>query len=456
MCASLLMWIDLAMRYCGRLVSIVLALFAIAGVVCPIANAATPRARNVGPFDPQWRQFRFDQNHSGYNRFEHILDVSNVPSLGLGWQAELGRLVFSSSPAVVDGVVYIASSDGRLWAYPATGCGSSFCDTPLWQSVSLAQIMDSPTVADGIVYVGSQTSFDSNDGLLSAFDAHGCGAAVCAPLWQGTAGKESILDSSPAVGNGFVYVGAFDGRLYAFAARGCGAPRCAPVWTGKTGGTIESSPTIGSGVVYIGSDDGRLYAFAAGGCGRHECAPLWTGDLGSPAFSSTPALANGVVYIGAAHALSAFAATGCGAATCAPLWQAIDEIEFFGGSPAVANGRIYIGFETGLAAYDAAGCGAPTCGPLWLLFGVGFQAAVESSPTIANGVVYAGRNTGEVLAWSAEPCGSFVCDNIWSATVPEEIVNSSPTVFNGRLYIGSADNQFPEDQQGRLYVFELP
>jgi hypothetical protein len=38
----------------------------------------------------------------------------------------------------------------------------------------------------------------------------------------------------------------------------------------------------------------------------------------------------------------------------------------------------------------------------------------------------------------------------------DQIVNSSPTVFNGKLYIGSADDTFPENQQGRIYVFALP
>jgi len=38
----------------------------------------------------------------------------------------------------------------------------------------------------------------------------------------------------------------------------------------------------------------------------------------------------------------------------------------------------------------------------------------------------------------------------------DPIVSSSPTVVDGHLYIGSADNQAPENQQGRLYVFSLP
>ena len=88
---------------------------------------------------------------------------------------------------------------------------------------------------------------------------------------------------------------------------------------------------------------------------------------------------------------------------------------------------------------------APRCA-----IGSGFCSA-----TVANGVVYAGRNTGQVLAW-ADPCDSAVCDNIWSGFINEPIVNSSPTVLHGKLYIGSADNAFPENQSGRIYVFEVP
>jgi outer membrane protein assembly factor BamB len=436
----------------GRIVAFTTVCLAVGISAVPVsAVGAWPGAAPVN-----WPQFRFNRTHTGFNPFETILGRRNVASLRLAWQAQLGQLVDYSSPAVVNGVVYIGSTDGRLWAYPASGCGQALCTTPLWSSTSVAQIVDSPTVANGVVYVGSQTSPTSNDGRLNAFSAAGCGSAVCSPLWQGIAGPQSILQSSPAVGNGNVFVGSFDHKLYAFNASGCGAATCQPLWTGTTGGTIESSPTVGGGVVYVGSDDGKLYAFDAAGCGTSSCQPLWTGSLGFAAFESSPALSNGTVFIGSDHALSAFAAAGCGAATCSPLWQAIDTLNFFGGSPAVAKGRVYIGLENGLAVYSAAGCGQAACQPLWTDFGSGEQAAVRSSPTVANGVVYAGRNTGQVLAWGAAPCGTSICSEIWSADTNDQIVTSSPTVVNGTLYIGSADNLFPEDIQGRIYVFELP
>jgi outer membrane protein assembly factor BamB len=408
---------------------------------------ATPGATN-------WTQFRFDGHHTGLNPSERTLTLRNVPTLEVSWQAQLGKLVDFSSPAVVNGVAYIGSVDGRLWAYPAAGCGQALCTTPKWSSVGLGQIIDSPTVANGVVFVGSQTSDTSNHGKLNAFSASGCGGPVCSPLWQGLAGQQSILQSSPTVAKGTVFVGGFDGRLYAFNANGCGAATCPPLWRGATGGSIESTPSVAGNVVYVGSDDGKLYAFNAMGCGASNCAPLWSGSLGGPVFSSTPAVSGGVVYIGAEHSLSAFAAS-CSTTHCAPLWQAVDTNLFFNGSPAVANGRVYIGLESGLGVYSAAGCGHPTCQPLWTDFGSGAQAAVISSPTVANGVVYAGRNTGEVLAWPAGPCGSSTCSNIWSGGTGDQIVSSSPTVVNGEMYIGSADNIAPENSQGRLYVFAL-
>jgi outer membrane protein assembly factor BamB len=403
-----------------------------------------------------WTRFRFDQNHTGVQPFENILRVSNVPMLQLDWQAQLGKLVDYSSPAVVNGVVYIGSSDGRLWAYPANGCGQDICTAPLWTSTDLAQIIDSPTVAAGRVYVGSQTSFDSNDGKLDVFNANGCGQPICAPLWQGDAGPESILQSSPAVSGGSVYVGSYDGKLYVFNANGCGAKLCQPVWTGATGGHIESSPTVSGTTVFIGSNDGKLYAFPAAGCGMNACPPVWTGVTGEPIFDSSPAVSKATVYIGSAHHLSAFAAAGCGAPTCQPLWQGSHQSDFVNGSPAVFKGRVYIGLEFSVGVFSASGCGLPNCDPLWLDFGTGTQADVLSSPTVANGVVYAGKMNGEVLAWRAGSCGQFVCNQIWSFPTKDPIVSSSPTIVNGILYIGGSNNLAPESTAGRLYVFALP
>src|SRR5205085_1874568 len=91
-----------------------------------------------------WPSFRFDGHRTGFQRFENVLSPTTVPSMRLDWQAQLGAVVDFSSPAVVGGVAYIGSDEGVLWAYPADGCGTSLCTTPRWKSTRLWQIVDSP------------------------------------------------------------------------------------------------------------------------------------------------------------------------------------------------------------------------------------------------------------------------------------------------------------------------
>jgi len=75
----------------------------------------------------------------------------------------------------------------------------------------------------------------------------------------------------------------------------------------------------------------------------------------------------------------------------------------------------------------------------------------SNSPTVANGVVYAGRNSGELLAWPESCVANGGCDEIWKGILDDPLVTSSPTVVNGKIYIGGSEHGFG----GRLYVFGL-
>jgi outer membrane protein assembly factor BamB len=243
-----------------------------AAVVVALTAAGSAIAHAGVRTTVDWPQFRFDDNHTGFNPLETMLNRSNVPNLTLAWQAQLGQLVDFSSPAVVGGTVFIGSTDGVLWAYPASGCGQSLCTTPLWKSTSLAQILDSPTVANGIVYVGSQTSFSSNDGKLYAFDADGCGQSSCQPLWTGPLGS-APFSSSPAVFKGTVYI-AGQHALSAFKAGGCGQASCQPLWQAVDNlNFFNGSPAVAKRKVYIGVENG-VNVYSASGCGQSRCGPL--------------------------------------------------------------------------------------------------------------------------------------------------------------------------------------
>ena len=314
------------------------------------------------------------------------------------WTATTGGSV--SSPAVVNGVVYVGSDDHKLYAFDAagvTGCsGAPKSCTPLWTATTVGRVESAPTVVNGVVYVGAGVHDAAS--ALYAFDAAGvtgCAGTpkTCAPLWKTTIGGAPVW-SSPTVVNGVVYVG-YGGGFFAFdAASGAG-----PMWTGSTGNTGLSSPAVAHGIVYINSDRG-LFAFdAAGvtGCSAtilKQCAPLWTTGPGYGFDGSSPAVANGVVYVGNDNLLYAV-----DAASGALLWSANTGVTpnsgYMGPSPAVANGVVYVGDDNLLYAFDAAGVtgcsGSPpkTCAPLRTAgTATDFVAKDDSSPTVANGVVY--------------------------------------------------------------------
>jgi outer membrane protein assembly factor BamB len=413
-------------------------------------------------FERSWNGFRGSTDHTGYNEREKRISVSTVGGSIPVLIGETGADVYSS-PAVADGVVYIASTDHKLYAYPARqnrACLISIIRcAPLWTASTGDIILySSPVVANGLVYVGSV------DHKLYAFDAAGvvnCSGTpkTCNPLWTATLGNS--IFSSPTVSNGVVYVGAADQKLYAFDAAGLqncfiGNPRtCNPLWTAPTGGNVNSSPAVSNGVVYVGSFDNNLHAYDAAGnvnCSGDPkvCAPLWDGPTGGGVYSS-PAVANGVVYVGSVdHKLYAFDAAGnlgCGGAlrTCQPLWTATTGDAIFS-SPAVANGVVYIGSEDHhLYAFDAGGntgcAGAPKqCTPLWSAT-AGF--GVYSSPAVANGVVIVGGEDNNVYAFSA--AGTTNCSGTPKTCTPLKtittggVVQSSPAIADGAFYFGSAD-----------------
>ncbi|MEV8638028.1 PQQ-binding-like beta-propeller repeat protein [Streptosporangium sp. NPDC051023] len=276
------------------------------------------------------------------------------------WTRKVGDWVFSS-PAVVNGVVYVGSGDGKVYALDAANGAER------WTHKTGKLINSSPAVVNGVVYIGG------GDGKVYALDA-----ATGVERWTRKVGD--WVFSSPAVVNGVVYIGGGDEKVYALDAA-TGAER----WTHKTGGGVRSSPTVVNGVVYIGSDDDKVYALdAATGAER------WTHKVGNNnQIFSGPAVVNGVVYIGSdddkVYALDA--------ATGVERWTHKTGGGVFS-SPAVVNGVVYVGSGDGkVYALDAAN-GAER----WTHKTGG---GVRSSPAVVNGVVYIGSDDGKVYALNA-------------------------------------------------------
>jgi outer membrane protein assembly factor BamB len=421
--------------------------FLVVGLITFVAAAPVHAQAQI-----DWRQFHGSPTHRGFNPAEQQVGKGNVTQLGISWignGATFGPdLVFKSSPAIVDGYVYFGTDGGQLLAFRDT-CPSSECD-PAWKLDLTEAIYNTPAVVNGVLYVGTASTL----GKLYAFDVAACAQGTCEPLWTGDV---AVGDSSPTVAGGVVYVGdQFDG-VYAFDAAGCGQATCDPLWVGETNDFVVNSPAVANGVLYVGSNDHNLYAFDAAGCGQPRCEPLWTGPVNAPILSSSPAVSHGVVYVASFAAspnsrLYAFPAAGCGESTCDPVWKSTGA-HYLNSSPAVAYGLVYIGAGDGtMLVYRAAGCGQPTCPPVWIDQPTSIGGGIESAPMVANGVVYVGENNSRVYAFSARGCGRPFCSELWNFITQDPLVNSSPTMVNGTLWLtGTNFSSVPE-----LYVFELP
>jgi outer membrane protein assembly factor BamB len=112
-----------------------------------------------------------------------------------------------------------------------------------WREV----LMCSPAVHDGVVYIGSE------HGELFALDAKDG-----TQRWVFDTGEAIRSAPSISTDDGTLYFGAADGQLYALDAK-TGRKR----WTFQTVGKIVSSPYPCSGRIYAGSDDGNLYMLTA-------------------------------------------------------------------------------------------------------------------------------------------------------------------------------------------------
>ncbi len=216
------------------------------------------------------------------------------------WSFQTGGAIFGSPARSSDGVTYVGSRDGRVYAIAPDG-------TQKWSFLAGDWVDSSPTLnhdedtvyfgcwdnslyavdassgqkrwsfATGSLIIASPALdaagnlyFGSSDGFFYALEPNG------APRWSFYVGEE--MDSSPAVAeDGTVYVAAFDGRLYAFDGENGSLlwNYATPPPADAEDGRIKSPPTIDAdGNIYFGGGNGALHAVDPTG------QELWTFSAG--------------------------------------------------------------------------------------------------------------------------------------------------------------------------------
>ena len=390
---------------------------------CPISSTYDDAVAANG------MMFGFDACHTRTNPYEHVISSTNVTGLSRAWFHTTNWAV-TASPVVANGTVYIGSTDGTMYALDAvTGASkwqfSTNGQTQQTPGPGNSQIWSTAAVADGVVYFGVYYANPSSNGDVYALDA-----VTGNPKWKFH--TNGVVESSPTVVNGVVYIGSFDNNLYAIdAATGL------QKWSFLTGNFVYSSPAVVGNVVYIGSADGKVYALDAI-TGQLK----WSYYTGKGIYSS-PAVVNNVVYVGTAQAGGGTYGSGdvhaLDATTGIPIWQQPFPI---GGeilsSPAVAHGIVYIGsYNNNVYAIDA------TTGQQKWSYLVDSHIWY-SSPVVANGIVYIGSIGAYVYAFDAVS-GQLLQK---FQTSRSGSIEGSPVVANGMLYVGTNDRN--------MYAYHLP
>lgn len=404
--------------------------------------------------------FRGNPAHTG------VYQAAGVPKFSkVKWKFHTDGSVFSS-PAVTNGVVYVGSGDGNLYAVnQETGALK-------WKFPTGSRVASSAAVDGGVAF------FASYDGNFYAVDT-----ATGKKKWSfKTAGErrfagkhlhgsvpvaETMPDpfdfflSSPTVLNGAVYFGSGDGNVYALDAA-VGTLK----WKFQTGDVVHASPAIADGTLFIGSWDSYFYALDAV-TGKEK----WRFKTGEDpdihnqvGIQSSAAVVDGMVYFGCRD--SNFYALD--ANTGQKKWAFNNKGSWVIGSPAVQNGKVYFATSDTSTLYEVDAKSGTAEFSLkynrWPLF---------SSPAIAGNMLYIGSHEGKLMAvdlstkktaWTFQTDGSVqngatytkadgtpkyeaaFTDDFYETMVigvnkmmTVGVVLSSPVVVSNVIYVGSSD-----------------
>lgn len=389
-----------------------------------------------------WPMFRGNLTHSGVSP-ETAINTTNASTLTAGWSESVGIAAYSS-PTVVnlkalgEPVVFVGGSSS-FSAYPASG-GAALWTFPVAKAIS-----SSPAVLNGVVY------FASNDGTLYALNA-ATGALRCSYAMNQFTEDSPVVIEDPDGSGPLIYEGTVPtpgpGFMYAIYGPGNTHGSCTKDWsfdgwtiltTGTWSSPAYAKNARGAAVVVLGTDDpdNSVYALNA-----KTGSKVWTfqtnstdanDDVGASPTISAPGVngfADGVVYItGKDKVTYALDLT-----TGRLIWQralAVGKAGDVSGT-ALDGDTLYLGSDTGVYALNAT-----TGAVVWHVLS---KLAFYSSPAIGGAagqqVLIIGNLTGHLYALNLAT-GAI----LWSQQPDTAGYWASPTISQGTIYITAKDGQ---------------
>jgi len=327
-----------------------------------------------------------------------------------------GSYKFPTTPAVVDDRIYYCIGP---FLFVVDEAGKEVYHVKL-----SAGTLASPAVVGGILYV------PTNDGKLHALDA-----ANGLERWTATIGPAQFLNqvdnwdvfhSSAVVVDGMLYIGSVDGRIYALSAA-----EGKELWHFQTQHVVRATPAVADGRVYCGSFDGKVYALDAKTGNKIWEVSTKTKGIPWHAVQGSCATAGGLVYVGSRSGFL----YAIEAATGEIRWRDNHHGNWMPSSPAVRDGVAYVGQSDG-CKITAVG---PEGKPLWVYSAPNETFA---SPALAGDVLYAATNDNYNLKGKGSLSALDIKSGKarWTLEFPASIW-SSPVVVGGTVYIGCADGK---------------
>lgn len=335
------------------------------GVAVVLADEGLLLAVETAAGDVVWRQqFPADSDSIGSpavvdgSVFAGPLDgpsfyALNATSGAYRWETTLDAGTFAS-PTVADGVVYVPTTTGTVYALDAAD------GSVRWKYETGGRtVLGSPAFHDDELYVVSTTPNELPSGVddlfdllyydrfyrwgridedphatVASLDANATLHVLDAATGERVGGRQfpDFVVSTPTVADDAVFVPCWDGNVYALEV-GSGDER----WVGETDAPISGSPAVADGVLYCGNWRGTLHAFDTTGGGSQWFVPV------GASVGSSPSVADGSIYVtGAGGGLTALEANG------AVEWQ-FDGADggFNASSPAVVDDALLVCGETG-------------------------------------------------------------------------------------------------------------
>ena len=343
-----------------------------------------------------WPQFHCDQAQSG-------VVPGNLPEqLSLVWRFNAGDEI-KSSPAIVDGRVYVGALDGHVYALDLqTG-------KQLW-AIALDDMVEAPpALVEDTVYIGTLA------GTLYALDAESG-----ATRWTFRTGSKLVGGANwyrNPEGRLRILTGSHDSFLYCIDA-----PSGQAVWTYQSGNYINGSPAVATDYCAFGGCDAIIHvlsltdgakvreidtgAYVAGSSVIREGhvyvanydgdllkASLTTGEvawrysIGDAPFVSSPAVSEEVVVIGGRDMRVHCIDNRTGEARWA--YATLGEVD---SSPAIAGDKVVVGSDDGRLYLLSLADGK-------LLWTYETGRSITSSPAVADGMIVVGCDDGMVYCY---------------------------------------------------------